>query len=228
MVPAVLLASLLLAHWNQSLAPVRGENHRADYLQRALPRARAQAAVVFLGRIESIRSTWGALRILGLETDDRVTLRVVEVFKGSASGSLTVDCHPTLLARGPSTGMLLVYARADRFGLLQAASESRTRFVDEGDRELTWLRTGQLPPMPVALRRELTPGVWAELEELIAVIDCRWEGRVDDVPCELTHGLIPFEGEVPPGPIFTCAFRGTEAGSSGRFRGGQTCRLEPR
>lgn len=225
---AVLLASLLLAHWNQSLAPVRGENHRADYLQRALPSARDSADVVFLGKVESVRPAWAALRILGIETDDRVTLRIVEVFKGAVSGSVIVDCHPFLLAREPSTGVMLVYARAGRFGAFQAAYESRTRFVEEGDRELTWLRTGELPPKPVALRREVTPGVWAELEELIAVIDCRWEGRVDDVPCELTHGLIPFEGGVPPGPIFTCAFWGAEAGSSGRSRGGLTCRVEPR
>ena len=37
---------------------------------------------------------------------------------------------------------------------------SRTGFVREVDRELTWMRTGQLPVLPVAMRREITRGVW--------------------------------------------------------------------
>ena len=93
---------------------------------------------------------------------------------------------------------MLVYARAGRFGALYAARDSRTRFVREGDRELTWLRSGHLPPSPVALRREVSPGVWAEPEELDAVIDCGWDGEIDEVSCELTNGLIAFDGRDSP------------------------------
>ncbi|RKH60827.1 hypothetical protein [Corallococcus aberystwythensis] len=115
-------------------------------LASTLKEARAQAGFIYLGRVRDQENP----------SDGFATVDVVEAFKGSVKVGDVLqlpygwsgDC---LLSLPPGQTWLL-YAGDTSPEEVWRCSRSRRIFSD--DSELTWLRTGVLPPVPVSLQRE--------------------------------------------------------------------------
>jgi hypothetical protein len=124
-------------------------------LSKELRDARATAHTIFHGRVVAVTRSGGLLGWLGLGSKE-ARFEVLESFKGSVGPELVL---PSGSADGPCTTPFapereyLVYASLYD-GKLESSLCSRTRQVDRNDIELDWLRTGTLPPVPVALQRE--------------------------------------------------------------------------
>ncbi len=138
---------------------------RNGELAPALEEARAEATVVFRGRVSAV----DPFPLLFMSRT-RVTFEVLDTFKGSASDERVVnggsgggDC-----SIGYQVGEeWLVYAYR-HWGLLDTSLCTRTRRVEPGDLELRWLRTGELPLRPVAMRRETVTCIPCNLETVTA------------------------------------------------------------
>ncbi|ATB32042.1 lipoprotein [Melittangium boletus DSM 14713] len=116
-------------------------------LPTALRTARSGATAIYRARLISVDSrAFGGL----------ASAEVLEVFKGQLKPGDRLE-----LPSGGGGDCTIAF-EAGREYLMYAHREnpaevyfcSRTRLVTEGDSELVWLRTGKLPPVPVALQRE--------------------------------------------------------------------------
>jgi hypothetical protein len=117
--------------------------------------AQGKAEAIFHARVLSVEPE-SKLDLLGFVAEPEAELEVLEVFKGSLGKKLVLPSgHGDRPCEFPfeAGDEYLVYAFSDE-GRLQVSLCSRTRQVSKGDPELDWLRTGTLPPVPVALQRE--------------------------------------------------------------------------
>jgi hypothetical protein len=121
---------------------------RSTDLAKELRNARESGDAIYLARAISIHYEM---------PDPQASLLVEEAFAGQVKAAQVIrlqaggfgDCTPTYDV-GP---LYLIYA-ADTAGSTVLLC-SRTRKVEADDPELRWLRTGQLPPIPVAVQREV-------------------------------------------------------------------------
>lgn len=153
----------------------------------------------------------------------RTSVEVLEVFKGPLKpGARLEGSHDP----GPCTMSLppgkeyLVYVNAETPSRFESCT--RTRALSGEDRELTWLRTGRPPAMPVALQREawtcgpITPdkgptpcgatergenGVTAP--EVLPAGTCSWD-EPDKPTCELRTRPSPLAKDATRGPVVIC------------------------
>ncbi|NOJ91810.1 hypothetical protein HMI51_02465 [Corallococcus coralloides] len=121
---------------------------RTQGLPGALKEARDEAGFIYLGRVRNSEDS----------SERFATVDVLETFKGSVKAGEVLqlpygrggDCVLNL----PRGETWLIYA--DDTSPEDAWSCMRSRRVlSSDDSELTWLRTGVLPPVPVALQREI-------------------------------------------------------------------------
>lgn len=151
---ALMVASLVVlwARPTEACSCMRGSEGLAE----ALRGSRDDAEVIFRARAVAVGPRWPLLALFGARTGLEATLEVHEVFKGEVgprvvfdSGDLSGMCdYPFQAGRE-----YVVYASLWE-GKLSTSFCDRTRPVDTDDAELTWLRTGVLPPLPRALKRE--------------------------------------------------------------------------
>ncbi|WP_163999534.1 hypothetical protein [Pyxidicoccus caerfyrddinensis] len=153
--------------------------------------ARDGAGVIVHGRVVSVAS-------------GQVRIEVIEAFKGATGGAKLVvdpdgggggDCSYSF----ESGEEYLVYAHLHE-GRVATSMCTRTRMVSKGDAELDWLRTGRLPPVPVALWREqdqCTP------KEPLTAARCEWI-TADRAMCILGKELQPLAPETATPWVLAC------------------------
>ncbi|OJT23731.1 hypothetical protein BO221_17270 [Archangium sp. Cb G35] len=136
-----------------------------------LREARDGSDAVFLGRVVSVARSGGPLGIFGRGFGE-AAFDVIERFKGPVGSKLML---PSGTGAGPCEFPFvpgeeyLVYASEDE-GRLVAILCSRTRPISRGDIELDWLRTGRLPPVPVALQRETVQCPTCDLDTVTSTL----------------------------------------------------------
>ncbi|GMU08643.1 hypothetical protein [Corallococcus caeni] len=125
-------------------------------LVEGLKAARAHADFIYLARIHDTDDP----------SEDSATLEVLESFKGAvkAGDVLRVfqdqgDCSLPL----PPGSTWLLYAYDRPTGVVKC---TRSRSVLLDDSEVVWLRTGNLPPVPVSLQRETVSCDACDIEEV--------------------------------------------------------------
>jgi hypothetical protein len=164
--------------------------------------AQGKAAVIFHARVLSVAPE-SKLDLLGLFGGPEAELEVLEVFKGSLGKKLVL---PSGRGNGPcefpfhAGDEYLVYAHWYA-GSLRVSLCSRTRRVSKGDPELDWLRTGTLPPVPVALQREQVQCTPCDLETVAPGLvgpprgnECSTGLRAEDAEKALSEGRSFWEG----------------------------------
>ncbi|MFP2934877.1 hypothetical protein ACLESO_59205, partial [Pyxidicoccus sp. 3LG] len=159
-------------------------------LPTALRTARDEAGVIVHGRVVSVASR-------------QVRIEVVEAFKGATGGAkhvLDTDSGGGGCSYSFEAGEeYLIYANLHE-GRLATSMCTRTRKVSKGDAELDWLRTGRLPPVPVALRREQAQ---CSPKEPITAARCQWF-TADRAMCMLGKELLPLAPETATPWVLAC------------------------
>ncbi|WP_224249373.1 hypothetical protein [Hyalangium gracile] len=159
-------------------------------LPTALRTARDTASVIVHARVLSVASR-------------QVRIEVIEAFKGATAGAkIVVDTDNGGGGCGysfESGEAYLVYAELYE-GRLGTSMCTRTRKISKGDAELDWLRTGRLPPIPVALRRELAQDTPMEP---ITATRCHWL-TTDRAVCLLGKQLQPLAPRTATPWVLNC------------------------
>ncbi|MFP2901876.1 hypothetical protein [Corallococcus sp. 4LFB] len=121
-----------------------------------LREARSEADFIYLGRIRQVGGASGALYTVEVLESFKGTVKTGTVFREPFSGE--GDCSLPV-----SPGVWLIYAYGNPARTTQC---SRSRPVVPDDSELTWLRTGVLPPVPVSLQRESVSCEVCDVDEI--------------------------------------------------------------